>query len=220
MTWAATAAVAAITTASTYMQGQSQKATGIRNANNASRAEGEAISKERLNKMVANSYSTAFASMQLALRKRQQTQMKADVSAARLAALGDAAAVNAATGSIGATTEAVAADIEQKADQAVQQVEAQYEMDAMNFNNQLDMMVLNTDQSAPNVRENVYVGPSSGEIMFGSVMAGLSQFASTYAMRKMSLGLGTPSSGGTNVPSAAGNSIYTLPTVGVRLGGA
>lgn len=184
------AAVVASVGTSLY-SAQSAKSSAIKSANSASKAEGEAIAKERLNKTISNSYSTAFAQMQLGLQKRQLSDQKAQVSAAKLAAQGEVATANAATASIGATTQAVVADINQKADAASASMDQAFENAIVNYNNELDMMVLNTDQSAPNIRPNVYTGPSTGEMITGSVLSGLSQFASSYAMRKMSLGAGT-----------------------------
>ena len=194
MTWFL-AGAAAITVATSLYSASSAKSSAIKSANSASKAEGEAIVKERMNKTLLNSYSTAFEQVQLALQKRQLSQQSANISAATLAAKADVQTANAATASIGATTDAVVADINQKSEAAQQGVRDAWENAQTNFNNDLDMMVLNTDQSAPNVRQNVYNGPSNGEILGGSLLAGLSTFASGYAMKKMSLGPGT------NVPS-------------------
>ena len=190
MTWFM-AGAAAITVGTSLYSASSAKSSAIKSANSASKAEGEAIAKERLNKTISNSYSTAFAQMQLGLQKRQLADQKAQVSAARLAAQGEVATANAATSSIGATTQAVVADINQKADAASASMDQAFENAIVNYNNELDMMVLNTDQSAPNIRQNVYNGPSTGEMITGAVLGGLAQFASSYAMRKMSLGAGT-----------------------------
>ncbi len=189
MTWFMAGATA-VSAATTLYSASSAKSSAIKSASSASRAEGEAIVKERLNKTISNSYSTAFAQMQLSLQKRQLSQQKADISAATLSAKGDVTTANAATSSIGATTQHVVADIEQKSQAAVQSTQDAFENAVVNYNNELDMMVLNTDQSAPNVRENVYQGPSTGEIVAGTILGGLAQFASSYALRKMSLGAG------------------------------
>lgn len=189
MTWFL-AGAAAVTTVTSMYSASSAKSSAIKSANSASKAEGEAIAKERMNKTLSNAYSTAFEQLQLGLQKRQLAQQSANISAATLAAQGDAAVANAATSSIGATTAAVVSDINQKSQAAQQQVDDAWEMSLTNFNNNLDMMVLNTDQSAPNVRPNVYNGPSDGEIIGGALLGGLGSFASGYAMKKMSLGAG------------------------------
>lgn len=196
MTWFA-AGAAAVAAVSSIASAQSAKNSGIKSANSASAAEGAAIVKERLNKTIQNSYSTAFQQMQLGLKKKQLAEQGAQISAAELAAKGDASLVDAATGSIGATTEHVVADIDQKAQAAQDQTQDAFENAVENYNIELQNMVLNTDQSAPTVRQIQYNGPSSGQIIGAGVATGLSSFASSYATRRMSLGPGTTG----NVPS-------------------
>lgn len=191
MTWFMAGAAAVMSVGTSIYSAQSAKASAIKSANAASKAEGEAIAKERMNKTISNSYSTAFQQMQLALQKRQLSDQKSQISAATLAAKGDVRTANAATSSIGATTQSVVADIDQKSQAALDSTDAAYENAMTNYNNELDMMVLNTDQTAPNIRENVYTGPSTGEIIGGALLSGLTQFASSYAMKKMSLNVGS-----------------------------
>lgn len=190
MTWFL-AGAAALSFGSTLYSGAAARSSAIRNANSASKAEGQAIVADRHNKTLQNAYGTAFSQMQLALQKRQLAGQSSQVSAAALAAQADVQTANAATSSIGATTDAVVSDINQKAQAAQQNIEDSWEMAQINYNNDLDTMVLNTDASAPNVRQNTYVGPSTGELFGGALVAGLTSFASGYAMQKMKLGAGT-----------------------------
>lgn len=180
----------ALSVGTSYLSAQSAANSQAKAAGAASRAEGEAIAKERLNTTIRNSYSTALAQMNLALKKRQLSTQAADIRAATLAAKGDATLAAAATGSIGASTNAVVSDIEQKSQAALDQTTDAFENAGENYNNELQMMVINTAQSAPTVRPVEYHGPSSGEMLGMSVLQGLGSFASNYAMRKMSLGLG------------------------------
>lgn len=208
MTWFM-AGAAAVTTVTSLYGAQSAANSQAKAAGAASRAEGEAIARERLNATIRNSYTTALAQMNLGLKKRQLSTQAADIRAATLAAKGDATLAAAATGSIGASTNAVVSDIEQKSQAALDQTTDAFENAVENYNNELQMMVINTDQSAPTVRPVEYHGPSSGEMLGMSLLQGLGSFASNYAMRKMSLGLGekaaTP-----HVSSSAG--LYSLGT--------
>lgn len=207
MTWfVAGAAVAAGTS---YISAQSSAKSQAKAAGAASRAEGEAIAKERLNATIRNSYSTALAQMNLGLKKRQLSTQAADIRAATLAAKGDATLATAATGSIGASTNAVVSDIEQKSQAALDQTTDAFENAVENYNNELQMMVINTDQSAPTVRPVEYNGPSSGEMLGMSLLQGLGSFASNYAMKKMSLGLG-PKAQTPQMSSSAG--LYSFGT--------
>jgi len=208
MTWFM-AGSAAISVGTSYLSASSAANSQAKAAGAASRAEGEAIAKERLNATIRNSYSTALAQMNLGLKKRQLSTQAADIRAATLAAKGDATLAAAATGSIGASTNAVVSDIKQKSQAALDQTTDAFENAVENYNNELQMMVINTDQSAPTVRPVEYHGPSSGEMLGMFLLQGLGSFASNYAMRKMSLGLGekaaTP-----QVSSSAG--LYSLGT--------
>ena len=189
MTWFA-AGAAVLAAGTSYISAQSSAKSQAKAAGAASRAEGEAIAKERLNTTIRNSYSTALAQMNLGLKKRQLSTQAADIRAATLAAKGDATLATAATGSIGASTNAVVSDIEQKSQAALDQTTDAFENAVENYNNELQMMVINTDQSTPTVRPVEYNGPSSGEMLGMSLLQGLGSFASNYAMKKMSLGLG------------------------------
>ena len=207
MTWFIAGTVAGIGTS--YLSAHSAASSQAKAAGAASRAEGEAIAKERLNATIRNSYSTALAQMNLGLKKRQLSTQAADIRAATLAAKGDATLATAATGSIGASTNAVVSDIEQKSQAALDQTTDAFENAVENYNNELQMMVINTDQSAPTVRPVEYHGPSSGEMLGMATLQGLSSFASSYAMRKMSLGLGAKAAT-PQVSSSAG--LYSLGT--------
>lgn len=205
MTWFMAGAATVTSLYSAHSAANSQ----ARAAGAASRAEGEAIAKERLNTTIRNSYNTALAQMNLSLKKKQLSQQATDIRAATLAAKGDATLAAAATGSIGASTNAVVSDIEQKSQAALDQTTDAFENAVENYNMDLQMMVINTDQSAPNVRPVEYHGPSGGEMLGMSLMQGLGSFASNYAMRKMSLGLGSKPSG-TSVGSSSGTTMSML----------
>lgn len=197
--------------AMSYLSARSSQNAEIRRMNAQSKAEGEAVVRERLNTTIRNAYSTAFSQMQLGLQKRRHAAEVGAISAAELAARG--AADVQQSGSIGASVEAVGADIEMRADQARQAVADNYQAELLNYNNSLDMMVLNTDQSAPQVREPQYIGPSNTEMLTLSLLQGASSFASSYAMSSAKLGAGAPAQ--TQVPSTVDYSFGR----GVRLGG-
>lgn len=213
MTWFM-AGAAAVTVGTSLYSAQSAANSQAKAAGAASRAEGEAIARERLNATIRNSYNTALAQMNLGLKKKQLSQQAGDIRAATLAAKGDATLAAAATGSIGASTNAVVSDIEQKSQAALDLTTDAFENAVENYNMDLQMMVINTDQSAPNVRSVEYHGPSGGEMLGTALMQGLGSFASNYAMRKMSLGLGEPA---TKVSSNAGMSGLDLNRSGMGL---
>jgi len=189
MTWFL-AGSAALSAGSSMLSRNAAANSGMRNANATSKAEGEAIAKERLNTTVRNSYQTAFAQMQLGLRKKQLAQQGAGITAATLAARGDVTLGNAATGSIGASTQAVLSDIDMKSQAAIDSTAEAHESMIEQYNTDLNMMVLNTEQSATAPRAIRDVGPSTGEMLGMAALGGAATFASGYASRKMTLGLG------------------------------
>lgn len=190
MTWFA-AGAAAVTVATSLYSASSAGSAAAKAAGEQDAAQGAAVVKERLNKTVSNSYATAFSQMRLSLQKRQLAQQDADISAASLAAKGQVQVGNAATSSIGATTQQVSADIQQKVDAAHDQVKANWQNDQENYNNELSMMVINTNASEPNLQKFDYNGPSGGEMLGGALLSGAASFASNYASAKMKLGSGT-----------------------------
>jgi hypothetical protein len=217
MTWAY-AGAAALTIATSYFSAESAKGTAIRGLNAQSRAEGDAVVRERLNQTIQNSYATALGQAQLALKKRQLSTGDASIGAAGLAAKSEATLANAATGSIGQSTNAVMSDIDQKVQTAHDQVDEQYSQALQNYNTQLEMMAVNTGVTAPQVRAAEYTGPSDGEILGSSIMQGMAQFAAGYASRKMKLGLGSPG-GGSGVTTQTDYSLGSVQSTGFKTAG-
>jgi len=206
MTWFM-AGSAAVSIGTSYLSASSAASSAAKAAGAQSRAEGEAIAKERLNTTVRNAYSTSFAQMQLALQKKQASSQAAGIRAQALAAHGDADVAAASTASIGASVQAVTADIDMRSQAALDMTSDAYEMAMVNYNNDLDMMVLNTEQSAPNVRPVQYTGPSAGQMLGSAVLGGVASFLGSYATRQMSLGLGSP--------TAASNVASTVNTMNI-----
>lgn len=214
MFWAL-AGMSALSAATSLYSANAAASASAKAAGRASLAEGQAIVRERLNATLRNSYSTALAQMNLALQKRQLSTQAADIRAATLAARGNADLSAASTGTIGASVQAVASDIEQKSQAALDMTDLQFENAIENYNNELQMMVLNTDSTAPTVRPVSYDGPSSGAMIGGALLQGLGTFASGYLSRSMSLGLGpqaTPKVPTTSVPDVG----YQLKAYGWR----
>lgn len=195
---------AAVTVVSSTIQGMEQKNTAIESANANSKAQGDAIAAERLGTKIRNSYAAAFGEMRLALQKHQLVQQGTQAKAEGLAALGNAQAANAATGSIGASTAAVASDIRMRVDQALAVVDSNYENAVANYNSSLAMLAVNTRIGAPNTdaAKVQYLGPSDSEIAGNAVLSTAGSFASSYFTSKAQLGLGSsqPSAQTTTVP--------------------
>lgn len=190
MTWFAAGAIAVSTASSIYGANASANSQAAA-AGRASAAEGKAISRERLNKTISNAYSAAFGQMQLAHQKAQLAQQSSDISSAGVAARGQADALVAASGSVGASVQAIQSDISQKVNTAQGQVQQGLEQAVDNYNRSLDMMVINTEQTNQEIRQYSYDGPSAGSQVASGILGGLAQFAGMYASRQMQLGLGS-----------------------------
>lgn len=187
--WMAGAAIAVGTATTLYSQNSAQN-SAIKNGNAISKANGAAIVKERMNMNIRNSYETAISQMNLSLTKRRLAQQGGAVSAAGLAAHGDADIAAASTGSIGASVQAVQSDIQNKVDAATEETNAAYELAVQNYNTDLDMMVLNTAQSEPTMQKTKDNTQSTGSMVGVGLLSGIGQFASQYASQRMKLGLG------------------------------
>lgn len=187
MTFFAAGAAAVVSAGTTMYSAHQAGKSAARQAGAQSRAEGEAVQAERLNYTIRNSYNAAFNQMQLGMQKRKLSAQRAGISAAKLMAKGDASAMTAASGSIGATSKAIAADIDMKAQAAVDMTTDTFENAMENANRELDLMVINTAGTTPNVKDPTYMGPTGSEMMGMAVATGIGSFASSYASNKMSI---------------------------------
>lgn len=197
-------------------QAAAQANAANRNAAAQTEAESKAIIKERLNTTIRNSYQAALMQQQLGLRKQQAAKEAAGIRAAALAAQGAARVSAAAAGNFGASVDAVAADIDIKAGEALATNEANLTTAIENYNAELDMMVLNTAQSAPNQQAKVELAgrsyDSSGKTALYAVGSALADFGLNYAMRYMKL---NPGATAPKVPNA-GQGLTMNPRVGLQ----
>lgn len=200
-----------------FLGANSSQNAGIRASNKVSFAEGQAIVKERLNTNIRNSYSTAINQMNLALTKRKLSTQVADIYAGSLQAKSEADLSAAATGSVGASIDAATSDIAMKTDTAISATFDEYEVAVQNYNNDLKMMVLNTKQSEPSMTPRVDNTSSTGSLLGQAVLGGAINFASSYAMRRMQLGLGPKAVVPSNVASIDFNNV-PIGGAGIRLG--
>lgn len=203
--------LAGLSAATSLYSASSNASAAARSASALSRAEGEAVVRERLNATIRASYQTALAQRQLGLQKQQLAQQAFDVRSGALGARSEVQLGAAATESIGASVQSLYSDIDMRSQEALDKVNLNLENAVDNYNDELQMMVINMEQTTPNIRKYEYSGPSSGQMIGGAVLGGLSQFASAYAMRSMSLGLG-PSAGGGN----AGTGLRTGGYLGLQ----
>jgi hypothetical protein len=120
----------------------------------------------------------------------QRAQYGADIRTAGLAQAGQARLAAASTGSIGASVDSILSDIQMRTDAALAANQDAYEKAIEQYNYELAMQTLNTEQSAPAMRQYKYTGPSTAGLLTQSLFAGAMQAGGTYLMNRMQLGLG------------------------------
>lgn len=188
MTWGIVSV--GVGTAASIYGGNKARNSSIKQMNDASNAENAAIAKQNMNQIVRNSYRAGLANLQLGLSKKQATQSGFDLSAAGAMALGNASTAAAASGSVGASVDAVQSDIQMKIDQAATAQADEYEQMIDNFNLELEANRMNALETTLEARQYKYRGASQGDIITGAVLSSAVQWAGNYALRKASLGLG------------------------------
>ena len=181
---------AALTAGSNFLSGIAARNSAMKQMALQAQWESEQIQRQSLNTMIRNAYNAAFLQMQLGLQKMQRAQYGADIRTAGLAQAGQARLAAASTGSIGASVDSILADIQMRTDAALAANRDAYEKAIEQYNYELDMQTLNTEQSAPAMRQYIYTGPSTVGLLTQSLLAGAMQAGSTYLMNRMQLGLG------------------------------
>lgn len=172
-----------------FLGGQSAKAQAKAQLRTQQIADSKEIVRDRLQASIRNAYATAFGQVSLALQKKQTAQQMSSVRAGGVSALGDASLISAYSGTIGASVDAVSSDIMQRSNEALTQLQENYDASLQDYNRSLDAMVMNTELSKPEQREYKYMGPSTMDNLLGAVTGTAMSFAGNYANQKMKLGL-------------------------------
>jgi hypothetical protein len=161
-----------------------------------SKAQREANSKNFAN----TALHAGLLNVQKAQQKKELQQAKADIGASELQALSTAGNNAAASGTIGASVDAVQTDIQQAFDRQRALVSEENEANAQNFNSELYDLITNGSR-AINPGRKV---KSASDLAIAANTA--LQIGSRYYGAKMDLGLGSSPSGGTDTfGSSVGN---------------
>ncbi len=187
-----------------FLGGQSQKAQAKAQLRTQQIADSKEIVRDRLQASIRNAYAAAFGQTQLALQKKQTAQQMSQVRGAGLSALGDASLLSAYSGTMGASVDAVSNDILQRGNEALTQLQENYDASIQDYNRSLDSMVVNTELSTPQQREYKYMGPSTMDNLLGSISGAAISFAGNYANQKMRLDLQEGIKGGSSISSILG----------------
>lgn len=162
-------------------------------------AENEAVVRSNMQSTVRNSYKVGMMNLQMGLRKKQSIQQGHDITVQSQAVLGAATANQAATLSVGASTDAIVQDINMREGEARAQLLENYEADKTNFNNELEALTMSAEGEVQRARHfeyesPTYNGPSAGQMWGSALMAGASSFMGSYGAKRMSLDLGSTAS--------------------------
>lgn len=164
------------------MMQQSQQRNG-----EAAAASGETKALKEAN--VKNAQNTAFRvgllNVQRAQQKKELQQQKADLGASELQALSSAGNNAAASGTIGASVDAVQTDIQMAYDRQQAMISEENEANAQNFNTELYDLITNGQNAIQHGRKTKYASDLS--IAANTAVA----MGSRYMGAKMDLGLGT-----------------------------
>lgn len=164
--------------------------TGLR----ANQAENLAIQEANLQNTIRTGYRVGILNVQRGQSKLQAVQQGRDVGIKARQMLGSAEANAAASGTVGASIDAVADDIDRKTDEAQGNVDANWAATQQNFDTQLESIVQNGIDSVQSARKMDYSGPKTTDILsaaLGGAAKTGAEFYTEYASAQMKLGLGT-----------------------------
>lgn len=152
----------------------------------------DALVKANVANTIRTGYRVGLANLQRGLQKRQEVQQGFGISKAGTDALGQASANAAASGSIGASADAVLNDIHMKVGEAQAELQNQSELNTLNYNTQLSTLAMDGEAAIRSDTLEPTTGkiPSQGDIWGNALAVGVSSFATSYLSSKMKLGLG------------------------------
>lgn len=163
-------------------------------------AENQAIQEANIQNTIRTGYRAGILNVQRGQAKMQAVQQGRDVSIKSRQMLGTANANAAASGSIGASIDAVSDDIQRKTDEAQGQVDENWATTQQNFDQQLTDLVQAGIDSIQSARTADYSGPKQQDVWAAAVGGGVQSGASfyqDYAISNMKLGLGKSGTGNT-----------------------
>ena len=167
------------------LMGSAEKTNEMRRAASANAAENEAIVKANVRNTVRTGYRAGILNLQRGLSKRVAAQKGFSTTVMAGQAMGAATANQAASGTIGASADAVTTDIRMKTGEALAQQREDYEVDLTNFNIQLGELVYEGQSQTKSA--HLLELPSSDDIAKNAFMKAALSFGSKYAESQMAL---------------------------------
>lgn len=155
-------------------------------------ADSKAVMEANTKNQQAQAFRVGMLNVQKAQEVRALEQRKFDASAGEQSALGTAAVNAAASGTVGASVDAVQSDIAMAFDKVRAQISDENEMNALNYNTALYDLVTNGQNGIINVgnfRDGQKIG--KGQSQWGMLAGAATAVAGQYVGAKMDLGLGS-----------------------------
>lgn len=155
-------------------------------------ADNKAIAESNIANQIRNRYRIGIANVQRGQAKKAAIQSGVDLSRGRAQAIGAATANAAATGSIGASVDAVLTDIDNSVQERRAALTEDFRVEQENFDTQMhDLLLQGEDALRSPVKARVQKTPGLGSPGYGAALLGAAiNTAGQYAMAKMNLGLG------------------------------
>lgn len=193
MSMAWSAASMAVSVAGSMAASSSAANSQMKSASNSARDYNMSLEKQYLHSIVRNSYKTGLLNVQLGLQKKTAAQEGYTQTVQARAAMGEASAQAAATGSVGASVDAVQNDIDMKLGEAQAVSADNYEQLLDNYNAELQMGKINATSEvlSSDPAKVSYEGPSIGQMFGGALLQGAASFVGGMARNRMQLGLGS-----------------------------
>ena len=188
MAWSAVA----VSVAGSLYSSSSAASGQMKSASNSAKEYNISLEKQYLHSIVRNSYQSGLLNVQLGLQKKKAAQEGFDQTVQAKAVLGQAVASSAATGTVGASVDAVQNDIEMKLGEAQAVSADNYEQMLDNYNSELMLNKINatSETIAQNPAKVNYSGPSLGSMLGSALLSGMAQGFGVMAKDNMKLGLG------------------------------
>lgn len=172
-------------------------------------ATNRAIGEANLQNTIRTGYRAGVLNVQRGQSKQQAVKAGWDVSVKGAQALGQTQANAAASGTTGASVDAVSADIRRKVDEAQGEVDQAWETTQLNFDNQLNDMIQQGIDSLQTAQAPDTQGPTLQDPGKAALVAGIGtavSFATQYGVSRMQLG-GAGATGATTKGMGAGSGI-------------
>lgn len=176
-------------------------------------AQNKAIAEANITNTIRTGYRVSILNVQRGQARKQAVEAGYDLSARGIDAVSTNAANAAASGTIGSSVDAVAGNIRKKVEDAQLDLDENFDVMEMNFDQQLHDTVQQGIDSLQSPINPDTSGPAYGSQTRAALMAGLASGASLatqYGVAKMKLDLGTPVRG---VDSATASQ-PSIPNVG------